>query len=178
MVNVFSLTELKNASDDTIPVTLAKLGYTQSNTLLDIRLLLGYIGVVAAGLAGAYDYKVGFEKAKGYTLVGVFVYFLFYGAMNAWQFLVERGTVYVGVKDDSIISIKTSTDKTTPTYKLEITLRKGAPTSAQHTVAKHELFTKWFDCDGNLVLEPLTTWLGLVVDKVEKDSASEPKKKR
>lgn len=63
-----------------------------------MRLLLGYIGVIAAAAAAAYDYMVGFERAKAYTTLGVITYFFFYGAMNLWQLLVEQGTVYVGTK--------------------------------------------------------------------------------
>lgn len=167
MVNIFSLTELKNGSDDFIPVALQKLGYTQNHSLLDTRLALGYLGVVAAALAGAYDYRVGFEKAKGFTLAGVLVYFIFYGAMNFWQFFIESGTVYKGSKGDLEITIKTSTEKTSPTYSTRISLHTAAGT-ADVEVSRHELFTKWFDCDGNIVTEPLSTWLSLLVSEAEK----------
>ncbi|CCG81691.1 Predicted protein [Taphrina deformans PYCC 5710] len=173
MVNIFSLTELKNASDDTIPATLRKMGYTQSHTLMDVRLLLGYIGVVAAALAGGYDYKVGFEKAKGYTLIGVLTYFLFYGGMNAWQYFVERGTVYVGTKGASRVVIRTRTDSASPVYRVEVTTAPGS--GKGHVVRKHELFTKWFDLDGNLVAEPLQTWIGLLIQEAE-GSVSKKKK--
>lgn len=180
MVNVFSLTELKNGSDDTIPVTLAKLGYTRSHMLMDVRLLLGYVGVVAAALAGAYDYKVGFEKAKGFTFTGVLIYFLFYGAMNFWQFFIERGTVYVGKKGNSTISIKTSTSSTSPTYKVQIVLSSSAADLKEVRTEKTELFTKWFDCDGNIVVEPLSTWVSLLVTAAENEKAGlkEAKKDR
>lgn len=170
MVNIFSLVELKNTSDDVIPPTLAKLGYKQSHTLMDVRLILGYIGVIAAALAGGYDYKVGFEKAKGYTLIGVVIYFICYGGMNYWQFFVEKGTVYVGTKGQSRISVRTYTSKTSPVYNVEIKLNEG-PGHAEKIRQKHELFTKWFDCDGNLVAEPLTTWLGLVIQEAQKKDA-------
>lgn len=184
MVNIFSLTELKHASDDTIPATLAKLGYRQSHTLMDVRLLLGYVGVVAAALAGGYDYKVGFERAKPYTTLGVATYFLFYGAMNLWQWFVERGTVYVGTKDDARIVVRTRTDPASPLYRVEIErttassvggLGRGESTTLHH---KRELFTKWFDLDGNLVAEPLTTWMGLFVQETEGHMEDQQRKKR
>lgn len=174
MVNIFSLTELKNASDDTIPLTLEKLGYKQSHTLMDVRLALGYGGVIAAALAGAYDYKVGFEKAKVYTLIGVVIYFLCYGSMNIWQFFVEKGTVYVGSKGDSKIIIKTSTQQSSPVYKVSVSFRQTA-NKPERILEKQELFTKWFDVDGNIVAEPLTTWMAILVQEAEGKDA---KKKR
>lgn len=76
------------------------MGFKQSNTHLDVRLAFGYVAVVAAALAGGYDYKIGFEKAKLYTAIGVVVYFAAYAAMNLWQFVVERNLVFAGSKDD------------------------------------------------------------------------------
>lgn len=174
MVNVYSLTELKNASDDTIPLTLEKLGYRQSHTLMDVRLALGYVGVIAAALAGAYDYKVGFEKAKGFTLIGVIVYFVCYGGMNIWQYFVEKGTVYAGSKGDSKVIIRTSTHSSSPVYKVSIIYQQAA-NKPERVLEKQELFTKWFDVDGNIVAEPLTTWMGILVQEAEGKDA---KKKR
>ena len=165
-VNISSLAELKNGSDDAIPMVLKKLGYKQSFTYMDIRLLFGYIGVIAAALAGAYDYKFGFEKAKGFTLIGVVIYFIFYGAMNAWQYFVEKGTVYVGWRDDTRILIKSSTDKTSPMYKITITIEQ--PGAAPQSQVFQESFTKWFDVDGNIVLIPFTTWINAKVQQIQK----------
>ena len=73
-----------------------------------MRLFFGYVAVVAAALAGGYDYKVGFENAKLYTLIGVVVYFASYGAMNVWQYAVEKNLVFEGVNGDGL-KVYTST---------------------------------------------------------------------
>lgn len=163
--NIYSLSDLKNTSDDVIPIAMEKLGYRQSNRLVDVRLVLGYLGVIAAAIAGLLDYKLGFEKAKVYTLIGVTVYFICYGGMNYWQYFVERGTVYTGVKGASSIVLKTKTEQTAPQYNVDIAYSSASGHTLTRT--KHELFTKWFDVDGNLVSEPLTTWLGLIVQECE-----------
>ena len=166
-VNIYNLNELKHTTDDQISKALASLDYVQDHRLMDVRLLFGYIGVIAAALAGGWDYKVGFEKAKVYTLLGVMIYFIFYGAMNFWQYFVERGIVYEGVKGTRKVRISSSTSRTAPQYTLKLVLLDNGTQVAEKEA--HELFTKWFDCDGNIVGEPLQTWLALKVKELELD---------
>jgi hypothetical protein len=141
---------------------MTKLGYEQTHTHTDTRLLLGYIGVVAAAASGLYDYRYGFEAGKLYTAIGVVIYFLAYGAMNAYQYFVEDGQIYVGSKAGKTISIRTKTATTQPYYNVDIRFAGQAG-----KLERKELFTKWFDTDGHIVSEPLMTWLGLVVQEAE-----------
>lgn len=61
--------------------------------------------------------------------------------------------------------IKSKSDAVDPTYTIIIaaTGSNGVTTK----VNKREMFTKWFDVDGQLVSEPLTTWLQLCVKEAE-----------
>ncbi|ORY80943.1 signal peptidase complex subunit 2 [Protomyces lactucae-debilis] len=162
MVNLWSLKDLKAESDDVIPTCLEKLGYKQDHTHLDTRLFFGFTGVLAAVLSGLYDYRYGFEAGKLYTAIGVVVYFLAYGAMLGYQYFVEDGVVYVGRKAGQTISIRTKTETKKPVYQVVIQVAGQAG-----KLERQELFTKWFDTDGNIVKEPFITWLGLVVQEAE-----------
>ncbi|CRJ85632.1 hypothetical protein BN1723_000003, partial [Verticillium longisporum] len=66
-ITVHNLADLKNTSDDAIPNYLNSLKFTQSHTLVDIRLALGYTAFAIAGACFAWDYKFGFDATKQYS---------------------------------------------------------------------------------------------------------------
>ena len=76
------------------------LDYVQSHLLSDIRLGLGYTAVIACAAAAYYEYKVGFQEAKGISMLAVGLYFLLNTALYLWGWLIEKDTVYIGRKGD------------------------------------------------------------------------------
>lgn len=88
--------DLKNTSDDAIPNYLNSLKFTQSHTLIDVRLALGYGALALAGACCAWDYKLGFENTKLYSAIAVALYTLINTALTLWIWLVENGVVYEG----------------------------------------------------------------------------------
>lgn len=78
---------------------MKSLGYIQNHTLSDIRLGLGYAGVICCAAAAYYEYKVGFKEAKSWSMLGVGAYFLFNAALYFWGYFIEGNTVYVGSKN-------------------------------------------------------------------------------
>jgi len=88
--------DLKNTSDDTIPVYLNSLKFKQSHYLTDVRLALGYSALVIAGACFAWDYKFGFDNTKYYTAAAVAVYTVVNSALTLWTWKREKGIVYVG----------------------------------------------------------------------------------
>lgn len=88
--------DLKNTSDDAIPNYLNSLSFTQSHTLGDVRLALGYSAFAICAACFYWDYKLGFDSTKYYTAAAVTLYTLLNGALTLWVWLVEGGTVYVG----------------------------------------------------------------------------------
>ena len=111
-VNNASLSELKTTSDDAIaPVSLnlsrhtngqymKSINYVQSHTLTDVRLILGYAAVLAVAAAAYYEYKVGFQQAKTWSILSVGTYFFLNAGLYIWTTYIESETVYVGKKGD------------------------------------------------------------------------------
>ncbi|KAK9353918.1 microsomal signal peptidase 25 kDa subunit [Lipomyces doorenjongii] len=160
-VNISSLPDLKNATDDEIVKILAGKGYAQIFNLIDIRLTLGFLSVIVAAAAGGYDYYVGFEKAKTYTAIGVSFYFVLNIALTIWIMYYEKGTIYQGFKDGKKISVMSTTKKYTPIYDLKVT----ETTTSQSTQAKKP-FTEFFDSNGYIVRKPLEEWIDGIITSV------------
>lgn len=97
--NTSPIPDLKNTTDDALPNYLTSLKFKQSHTLTDVRLALGYTAVVIAAVTFYFDYRLGWDKTKGWTLWAVVVYFILNSALTFWVWGVEKGTVFVGEKD-------------------------------------------------------------------------------
>jgi signal peptidase complex subunit 2 len=79
---------------------MKSLEFVQSHTLSDVRLALGYTAVLAVAIAAYYEYRVGFQAAKGWSTLSVGVYFLLNAALYCWTTYIERDVVYIGSKSD------------------------------------------------------------------------------
>jgi hypothetical protein len=77
--------------------------FKQSHMLSDIRLALGYSAVIACAAAAAYEYKVGFKQAKGWSIMAIGTYFILNAALYVWGWLFEGDIVYVGRKGDTTV---------------------------------------------------------------------------
>src|SRR5277367_2648188 len=112
-INNASISELKATSDDEVaPVPpppnalpneqyMKSINYVQSHTLTDIRLILGYTAVLAVAAAAYYEYKVGFQQAKSWSMLSVGTYFLLNTGLYIWTTYIESNTIYVGRKGDT-----------------------------------------------------------------------------
>lgn len=97
--------DLKNTTDDALPNYLTSLRFTQSHGLTDVRLSLGYAAVVIAAITFYFDFKLGWEQTKYWTLWAVIVYFILNGALTFWIWKVEKGIVFVGSFNDKKVDI-------------------------------------------------------------------------
>lgn len=88
--------DLKNTTDDALPNYLNSLQFKQSHFIADVRLLLGYSAVLVAAVTFYFDYKLGWDETKGWTLWAAIAYFLLNGALTFWISGVEKGTIFVG----------------------------------------------------------------------------------
>ncbi|WYZ42831.1 hypothetical protein EsH8_VI_000530 [Colletotrichum jinshuiense] len=152
-ITVHNLADLKNTSDDALPNYLNSLKFTQSHTLTDVRLALGYSAFLIAGACFLWDYQLGFDSTKYYTAAAVVLYSILNGALTLWIWLKEAGTVYEGTSPSGEkINIATSTKKNVPTYNLKITLtgKKGE----KKTLELSKPFAQWFDSQGHFVTIP------------------------
>ncbi|KAL8918998.1 MAG: hypothetical protein Q9208_007048 [Pyrenodesmia sp. 3 TL-2023] len=163
-VSVYSLSDLKNTTDDALPNYLTSLKFKQSHSLADTRLLLGYSAVIIAGVTFYADYKLGWDATKFWTLWAVIAYFILNGALTYWIWGVEKGTVFTGQFSGSSISIASSVTKNKPIYKLQVECARAG--GIPQTLKLSAPFTRWFDSDGYFVANPFQRWLATVVPLV------------
>jgi len=64
-----------------------------------VRLVLGWTAVVIAGVLFYFDWKLGWEQTKVWTLPAVIVYFILNGAFTYWIWFVEKGIIFVGERE-------------------------------------------------------------------------------
>jgi signal peptidase complex subunit 2 len=171
--------DLKNTSDDAIPAYLNSLKFTQSHTLSDTRLAIGYSAFVICAATFYWDYKLGFESTKHYTTIAVALYALLNGILTFWIWGVEKGSVYVGTnKAGERIEVSSKTEKYTPIYNLSVTtVRKGGK---RETVSIKKPFNAWFDKAGHFVALPFQQMLASgvkVVGEADPTKVVEGKKK-
>ncbi len=60
---------------------------------------LGYTAVVIAAVTFYFDYRLGWDKTKGWTLWAVVAYFILNSGLTYWIWAVEKGKVFVGEKN-------------------------------------------------------------------------------
>ncbi|KAF2756748.1 hypothetical protein EJ05DRAFT_477832 [Pseudovirgaria hyperparasitica] len=159
-IAVHSLADLKNTTDDALPVYLthSPIHFTQTHTKSDVRLVLGYVAVLIAGALFWLDWKQGWTVSKPYTLPAVLVYFTLNSAFTYWIWAVEKGLIFEGVaKTGEKISIASSTKKHTPIYNLTVTItpKSGKPTCLTPAAP----FSQWFTADGYFIAKPFQQWL-------------------
>ncbi|TVY21428.1 Signal peptidase complex subunit SPC2 [Lachnellula arida] len=180
-ISVYSLADLKNTSDDALPAYLNSLSFTQSHTLTDIRLALGYTAFGICAATFYWDYTYGFESTKLLTLGAVILYSILNGALTFWIWGVEKGTVYVGTnaKTGDKITIQSKTDKFVPVYKLTVTTE--SKDGKRETKEVKREFREWFDGKGAFVAKPFQRMLAssvAVIGKVDPKNAVPVKKEK
>jgi len=185
-VNNANLIELKNACDDALKRYLSRPDlYKQDYTHTDVRLVLGWLAVIAAGGTGLYGWKIEFEEAKPVVWVGVLLYFALTTAQTLYAYFVEGSTVFVGKRktlDKRIvterITISSYTDHTAPapktggpcpSYALDASVvRTASGGKALLNQDKHIArapYSRFFDADGVLDQELFETWVAELVSK-------------
>jgi hypothetical protein len=159
-VECSSSKDLKNTVDEHVPKVLnEKLGYTQSHTIEDVRLALGYGSVIVAGITAYLDYYIGFVEMKSFITVGVVVYFILTALYNGCLYLYERGLIYSGTIGSDTVLIRSITKKSSPEYKLTVvkTDRLTGKSTTDKTLSTQ--FTELFDYRGFLIYSKLVSWL-------------------
>lgn len=154
---------------------MKRLGYTQSNYLVDVRLGLGFASVAIAAATAAWDYYAGFFEAFNFTAVGLVLYALLNGAYALWVWKVEAGTVYSGGSATETIEIKSEVpDKFEPRYRLKIKIT-DKKTNKVTELSNDAEFMGWFGINGLIVLKKFEEF---VKASVQGSLAGETKKVR
>jgi hypothetical protein len=104
-ISPYSLNDLKNTTDDALGNYLRGLSFKQDNTKLDVRLALGYVSVIIAGVIFYADWKLGWEATKGWTAVAVAAYAVLNGSFTYWMWAVEKGLVFEGSKNGEKVGV-------------------------------------------------------------------------
>jgi signal peptidase complex subunit 2 len=165
-VNNGNETELKNAIDDHIKKYLTtSLSFVQNHTHTDVKLVLGYVACIFAGVASWYGYVNSFEDSKPLTTICVAAYFGLNTVALLYGMFAEKDALFVGRKAVSgeIIRIdanlKRYSDKYSLTFhRLPNTTDAKEPKVTGKKPAQHNLtrsFGAWFDEDGVLVEKAL-----------------------
>ncbi|KAI9788442.1 MAG: hypothetical protein M1816_006878 [Peltula sp. TS41687] len=177
-ISVYSITDLKNTTDDTLPNYLNSLQFHQSHVYTDTRLLLSFAAVAIAGATFYLDYTLGWDATKAGTFWAVIVYFLLNGALTLWIWAVEKGRVYVGELNGVELHIQSRVEKHNPMYfvsaryctSIKATKTTTAAAAEQQqkwrTVDIQAPFSRWFDEQGHLVVQHLQQWLATEIPVV------------
>ncbi|PGH33611.1 hypothetical protein GX50_03600 [[Emmonsia] crescens] len=162
-VPVYSVSELKNATDDAITPYLISVPkpykFTADNFKSNVRLILGYVAVTISGALFYVDRQLGWKISQEWTIAAVVVYFVLNFAFTVWIWLVEAGQVFEGSREGGEkLQIYSSTKKHSPLYTLRIrhTSKSGAVLQDATVSAP---FPKWFSADGTFHSEPFKHWL-------------------
>ncbi|KAL8849897.1 MAG: hypothetical protein Q9221_005163 [Calogaya cf. arnoldii] len=170
-ISVYSLSDLKNTTDDALPNYLTSLKFQQSHFIADVRLALGYSAVVIAGITFYADYKLGWDATKYWTFWAVIAYFILNGALTYWIWGVEKGKIFTGEINDTLVSIASSVTKHKPIYNLQVRYSKSG--KEEQTLKISAPFTRWFDSDGFFVATPFQQWLATEIPAI---GEADPKK--
>lgn len=157
-IDLASAVELRYAVDDAIKEMLVEeFKYTEDLTMVNIRLLLGYIASIAAIGGSLYGYLTSFESSKLVVFVSVLVYFLSSSALNFYEYLVKKDTIFVGTMHDPTgletavrVTVDSKFEKYSDRYKLVFAVAKASGGAASVTTLDKS-YGDWFDQDGFLV---------------------------
>ncbi|KAG5290792.1 signal peptidase complex component [Histoplasma capsulatum G186AR] len=162
-VPVYSLSDLKNTTDDAITPYLISLPkphrFTADNFKSNVRLTLGYVAVAIAGALFYVDRRLKWEVSTSWTMASVISYFILNIAFTIWLWLVEAGQVFEGGTDGGEkLRICSSTKKHSPLYTLRIRHTSSSGAILQDATISAP-FSRWFSADGTFHPEPFKHWL-------------------
>jgi hypothetical protein len=150
--------------------------------------------VVIAGVLFYFDWKLGWEQTRDWTLGAVVAYFILNGAFTYWLLWVEKGIIYVGERagtkvnsvleadecrvctnPESQLVISSTTEKNSPTYNVtaRYTRSKGNSDGQWKEIKVNAAYSRWFSSDGFFVPKPFQQWLASEISVVgEADPAN------
>ncbi|QLG73119.1 hypothetical protein HG535_0E02030 [Zygotorulaspora mrakii] len=125
-INSYSIPELRQTLDESLPVVFAKLNYKQSFGLIDGKLSIGYLIAVVAAASFFLDKKFAYKEVVGYQTLLVGAYTILSIAFWYYTKYVEKGIKYIGIKKDgNRLYVKTDFEDGRPEYQVELKNGKG-----------------------------------------------------
>lgn len=136
------MSDLRNKTDEELPAVLSTLGFSQSFTLVDLKLGLGVATVAIAGFLFYVEKKLSFNEAY-YIIAGSLVLYFLVSAV-LWYFTNAPGyknLKYVGVNGSQEIRVYTNSPKLDPVYEVKVVIDQRQASPVEGKIP----FTKLFD---------------------------------
>lgn len=152
-VNLYNIPQLRMIVDENLSDVLGSLGYTESFLFTDIKLGLGVITVVLAGLLFLVEKKMDFFESINLITFILALYFIVSGVLLYLNVMKKYKNVkYVGYDDsNNKITIVTDSKAYEPIYSIEIRFGED-----EDTIVKTQVeFMKLFDTFTNFHPENL-----------------------
>ncbi|PKY07053.1 hypothetical protein P168DRAFT_324508 [Aspergillus campestris IBT 28561] len=168
-VPVYSTNDLKSTTDDSLAPFLTSLPqpytFTQDHTKTNVHFLVGYTAVAISAFTFYADRYLGWEATRSpWVIAAVGTYFALNTFLTYWVWAVEAGEVFRGKRaSGETISIRTSSKKHSPLYKLHIEYKSAAGKTLQNKEIETS-FAGWFAADGTFHARPLHQWLASEVE--------------
>ncbi|KAJ1677222.1 hypothetical protein EV182_006627, partial [Spiromyces aspiralis] len=100
VATIYNLSELKATCDDALRKYFEKKGFKERHTHTDVKLLLGYTGVIFCMADFLYSWKRPFKSTKWFSYISVTMFSLMTILTMLYSFFVQRDTFYVGHSED------------------------------------------------------------------------------
>lgn len=151
-INVYSIPELRQTLDESLPGIFAELHYKQSFDLIDKKLYIGYSIAVVAGVSFLLDKYCSYKDVINYQALLVGAYIILSTLFWYYTKFVEKGIKYIGVnKDGRKLSVKSYFQNGKPDYWVEFDNGKGS--SIKTSLAVNKVFNEAGYLQNNLLYQ-------------------------
>ncbi|KAJ1668254.1 hypothetical protein IW140_000442 [Coemansia sp. RSA 1813] len=171
VVNTSSAGELKAACDTGLKEFLKERGYEEMHTHTDVKLVLGYVGIIFCAIDFAYSWKYPFSQTKWFSYISVSVYAVTSALALVYSYVVQRDTFFVGYNKAKghIVSAGSRTKRNEPTYRLTLTTRpirgrQDPPVYNSKPLEMKQPFAAWFHDDGEFARQKFNSDVDAAID--------------
>lgn len=156
-INIYSVPELRQTIEESLPSIFSTLGYTQNWKLIDTKLAISYLITAVAAVSFLLDKKFKWDQVITHQIYLVGAYMIL--SILYWCFtnFIEKGIVYQGTlskeKSNKTITVKIYCEKHSPIFKIilidssekELELKLSATKIFnEYGYFQQHLLLKWF----------------------------------